>query len=175
MKVLLSPKVEEPNIILFGCAGTLCAERATAPQSSSRKAPWSCALLKLAFVELSGSGPGFCCSTSAAYSTWNATHSDGGEWECRTQARSNCLPGLLCSWRLQTFIPTRSFEIKFHSWSKRLLGTAFKSLQEFKVCAISRMLGTQTWVSHVSCRWSISCPHCLNFNCWTILPQHTAL
>ena len=59
----------------------LCAERATAPQSSSRKAPWSCALLNFDFVELSGSGPGFCCSTCAAYSTWNATHSDGGNSE----------------------------------------------------------------------------------------------
>ena len=46
VRVLLSPKVKEPNIIVFGCARTVC----WASHSSSKlltEGPWSCALLRL--------------------------------------------------------------------------------------------------------------------------------
>ena len=120
----------------------LCAERATAPESSSRKA--HCFVVSgyvsMRFVFVNGRG--FCCSARTTCPTWNATHSDGRHQECPAAvkktaflSKKQCLPGLLCSWRSGTFMVSGRIDVRFHCWSYRLLGTTFKSLLEFKVCA----------------------------------------
>ena len=137
-------KVEEPHLILSRCAGTVCSASHISWKPLTEGLPcWVCWFLSFVFCESFGCGSGFCRSACAACPTWVAAHSDGRLSTCSLsmlsmenviKARTHWLPGLMCSRRGLRFILTHRMQIRFQSASKRLLGTIFKSSQDFKAC-----------------------------------------